>query len=517
MTQSSRRRLLQGMIAGTVAGSAGPGLVRAATETKVLTVRAEQDIITLDPAFTVHETDRDIMDVLFPKLISYKPGTDYAWELDAAEAIEQVDETHIRFKLRSGIMFNGGFGEMTAEDVKYSFERIAAPQTGSPYASDWEALDHVQVDDTYTGVIVLKTPFAPLWWSTLPWGSGSIVSKSAVESVGGRFGAEPPASSGPYYLREWIPQQRIVLARHDGWPGPAPYYDEIVALPIGDDNAAELAFAAGEVDYAGIGAGALPRYKDTPEPDTVVREFVPLNYQWLGMNVERAPYDDVRVRRAVQMAVNVQEIIDAAYFGEATRATGIVAPGLLGHRDIEMPPPDLEGARRLLAEAGHAEGFSTQLAVINQSDYLAIAQVIQANLAQIGVDVVINSYEEANFQSLGLESEGDAWRELELVYQEFFTAPDPFWTTVWFVCEQVGVWNWQRWCDKDFDRLHDAAIVELDFEARDRLYQRMQDLMWDSGAFVFTTHGVKAAVHHADVVPGVLPDGRLRLAAFRQA
>src|SRR5690554_2662197 len=123
----------------------------------VLRVRTYVDINSLDPAHLVSaETDGAIAQILYSALIAYEPGDAWKWRLDAAEAIEQVDPTHVTFRLRPGIKWTGGFGEMTADDVKFSFERIADPATKSEFPSDWTALDHVEVTGTYSGTIVLK-------------------------------------------------------------------------------------------------------------------------------------------------------------------------------------------------------------------------------------------------------------------------------------------------------------------------------------------------------------------------
>src|SRR6185369_3166153 len=125
----------------------------------------------------------DITTCCLHKLIRRKIGESWAWELDAAASVDQVDDTHIKFTLRPGLTWSNGFGEITAEDVKYSYERIADPKMKSPYADDWSALDHVEVTDPLSGIIVLKGFFASLWSTTLPEGSGKIVCKKAVEAL----------------------------------------------------------------------------------------------------------------------------------------------------------------------------------------------------------------------------------------------------------------------------------------------------------------------------------------------
>ena len=98
-------------------------------------------------------------------------------------SIEQVDELTIKFKLKPGLMWTGNYGEVTTEDVKYSYERYIDPELNSPIIGDWLPLKEVEIVDKYSGIIHLKEPFAPIWWSTLPYTSGAIVSKKATEKL----------------------------------------------------------------------------------------------------------------------------------------------------------------------------------------------------------------------------------------------------------------------------------------------------------------------------------------------
>ena len=159
----TRRGLMAGAAAGAAAMHARLGGA-SASETKVLRWRMLSDITCLDPAFYINRSENDVYAALFDRLVEMVPGDtwDYAMS-DVATKVEQVDPTHIAFTLREAVVWTNGFGEMTAEDVKYSFERIADPDFGSYYTGDWVSLDHVEVSDKLSGVIVLKEPDAALW------------------------------------------------------------------------------------------------------------------------------------------------------------------------------------------------------------------------------------------------------------------------------------------------------------------------------------------------------------------
>jgi peptide/nickel transport system substrate-binding protein len=492
---------------------------------KVLRVRSNSDIQDIDPVNPAAAADQDVMMAVFNKLVSYKPlygnesaDAGWGWELEAATSVEQVDPTHVKFTLMPGVMWTNGFGEMTTEDVKYSFERHG--QRESWTAVDWASLKEVEIVDKHNGVLVFNEPFAPLFNSTLPYGSGTIVCKAAVEQLAEKkFTVEPPATAGPYKIESWAPKQKLVLTRHDGWPGPKPAFDRIEISPIDDPKTAEIAYEAGQLDMTGLAASSLPKYQAGLPSGSKMRVYPSLFYEWLGMNVDHEPFDDPRVRKAVQLTIDVDTIIDTAYFGAADRATGIIAPGLPGHRAAnKISKPDLDKAKALLAEAGLGDGFKTTLDVHNITDHMSAAQIIQANLAQVGVEVQINSHDSGTFWTLGIEAEGDAWKGVQLIYNRYSMAPDPYWATAWFTPEQIGEWNWERWNNADYGKLHNAAVKETDAKKRHDMYVKMQDMMEESGTYVFVTHNVNAFLYRDWIVPAMRPDGgNLMYRQFRTA
>ena len=506
------------LVLGTAMGLGPLWRVRRsqAADRAVLKIRSYSDLQVLDPLNRLAQPEGDIMDAIFSNLVKAKPGDSWDWQLDAAEKIEQVDDRTISFTLRKGIKWSGGFGELTAEDVKFSFERIADPKNESPYRDDWAVLDRVEVHDPYSGTIHLKEAFAPLWTISLVRGSGCIVCKKAVEAAGGKFTTQPPAMSGPYLLKEWTPKQKTVLVRNPDWNGPAPAFDEIQIFPIDDEKTSEIAFEAGELDFTTLSLSSLPQLKEKLPAHAKLTEHPSLSYVWLGMNVENPALSDIRVREAIKKAVDVDAVLEAAYFGVAQRATGLIAPGLVGHRDITPPPRDLEGAQKLLEEAGVSD-LSLTLDILNKAERTAAAQVIQANLAEVGINVEIKPHDSGTFWVLGDEKSGDSWKSIQLMINRFSMQPDPSFATAWFTPDQVGVWNWERWRSEEFGKLHKEAIVELDPAKRQAAYARMQDLMDESGAYLFLTHELTAAIYRDTIVPGLLPDGNVRLAEFKLA
>jgi peptide/nickel transport system substrate-binding protein len=511
----SRRQVLQAGSLLTLATMI-PGGARA--EGRTLRVSSFSDLQVLDPAFFNSSQELNLVELTNQRLIAFRNADSTSWELDAAESIDQLDDTHIKFTLKKGIKWTGGYGEVTAEDVKFSFERVADPKMQSPYASDWSALDHVEVVDGLTGVIVLKSYSAILWTIALPGWSGFIVCKKAVEALPEkRYTTAIPASSGPYVLTDWKPKQQTVFERNADWSGDAGPWERIVVVPIEDPKSSELAFDAREIDFSRLSLGTLARYnKQGATSGCKILQHPSIAYVWLGMNADNEALKDIRVRQAIQMATDADSAIAAAYEGLAARAFGIIAPSLLGHRTKNLVSYDPDRAKSLLKQTG-VSGLSLTLDTLNDSQRLTMAQVIQDSLKNIGIEVTIRPRDSGVFNTLGDQKSGDSWKTIQLILNRFSMSPDPSFATEWFTPEQVGIWNWERFNSAEFGKLNDAAMIERDMKKRADMYVRMQDLMEESGQYVFLTHELRAYEVRDSVSAVLKPDGEPMLRRFTPA
>lgn len=490
-------------------------LAASGVENGVLTARIYADISNIDPAFWTSAVDALVIRAIFATALEFETGTDtFATRPKTFKSYEVLDDTRVGFEIRPGLMYTNGYGEMTAEDAKFSFERIANPETKSPYVDDWSALDHVEVTGKYTGIIHLKQAFAPLFTTTLPGVSGVILPRAAIEAAGGGFSTQPPCFSGPYRIREWTPKTRLVLERNPEWTLDAPEFDEIHLIPIEDPKTAEMGFEAGDLDFTEVGVSSIRRYAAQAPADSTFEQFDGLNYYWMGINQDNWQLEDQRLRRAIQLAVDQTAIVEAAFLGGASPSAGIVAPGLIGSRKANIYSRDVEKARALLEEAGYGGGFPLTISIQQTAENLAAAQVIQANLAEVGIQVQINQYESGTFWSLGIRSEGEQWKDVQLFLMRFSMQPDPSWATMWFTPAQVGIWNWQGFDNAEFGELHDAAQRELDDAKRNEMYIRMQDLMEESGDFVFLNFVPIGALYRNTIVPALRADGEPAFSGF---
>ncbi len=474
----------------------------AAASAKVLKVRLGKDITNLDPANVVGSEEDNVDRAVMDGLIRNVDNTDKT-ENQLVEWIKaSPDGLTIDFKLREGIKWQRGYGELTTEDVKFSYERFLDPNLASAYADDFKYLDHVEIVNKYEGKIILKQPQATLWTTTLPRTSGLIMCKKFVEEVGLDKIKTDIVGTGPYVLAEYTPNQRIVLKRNPDYWGTPPYYDEIQLIPISDDKAAEVALEAGDIDYGVISLASVDRFKSNPAFKVDVMPTA--SYGWVGMNVESPKLKDLNVRQAIRYGIDVPSILAATYNGQAQQARALIPQGILGYwADAPLYQRDVAKAKDYMAKAG-LKTLDLKLAINNNSEYSSWGQIIQQNLAEVGINITIDPLDDAAFWDLGM---GDKGKDVELFTMTFTSMPDPAWFSMWFTCAQVGVWNWMRWCDPKFDQMHDQAIATLDPAKRAGLYIDMQKL-WDEAAMsVWVTNQPLARAYKPDIVPVVYSGG----------
>jgi peptide/nickel transport system substrate-binding protein len=486
-----------------------------AAEGGLLKARMQEDIQVLDPGYMIGGAETTVQFACLPRLaVSVQDaGGNWGWApSDYVEKIAQTDPTHIAFTLKPGFMWSGGLGELTTEDVKFSFERMLK----SDWSARWPTLDKVDVEDKYNGVIVLKSPFAATFLMGIASESGSIIPKAATEKLkDGKFTTELPGQCGPYTMTEWTPKQKVVLKANPDWKGTKPAFGEVHLINIEDTSAAELAFEAGEVAITHVLPATAARYlKQMPAGAKLATLAGPF-FTWIGMNTQHEKLKDIRVRKAIQRAVDVNSILDAVFGGTAPLAHGITPVGINGHRTESKYSYSPDEARALLKEAGVSD-LSLEFKTLNEAYRVTAAQIVQANLADVGIKLDIIPLDSGPFWNLGLESKGEDWKNLQLWWMRYRTSPDPSDGLQWFTKAQVGIWNWERWSDPEFEELWVKGLAETDDAKRRDIYLRMQEIMEDTGAYVWITHDPLSYIHSDKIVPAFDTGGELIVENFKQ-
>ncbi|CAN5369919.1 ABC transporter substrate-binding protein [soil metagenome] len=495
-------------------GDAGDGTDETADEPSdaptgddVLTIRLVTDMSNLDPAWMTGTYDDAIAMNIMEGLVAFEPGTNELVNV-LAETFESSDDgLRHDFTLKEGIQFHGGYGELTAEDVKFSFERIAGltdPPLESTYEGDWTGLQEVEVTGTYSGTIIMSEPSAPLKVIALPGNAGLVVSKAAVEELGEDF-ATQPIGTGPYEFTSWSPGSEVVLTKFEDYGGALegyadpPQWSQIVFRPIEDDSAAGIALETGEVDFGQIAASAVDRFE--ADDRFVVDPLTTFDYGWIGMNVADETLADVNLRRAIRAALDIDSMITAGFEDRVTPAHTLVSPEMpVGSwDDAPVYERDVDAALGYLEEAGISD-LTLSMATTEQAGSRTIVEIAQANLAEIGITLDIEVLDGSQFREEALDG------QLQLFYTSFSNGPDPSWATVWFTCEQVGDWNYMNWCNEEFDELHEAAILELDPDARNDMYVRMQEIMDEEAIAAWVMYRTNFYTFSPDLQISLVPD-----------
>lgn len=323
------------------------------------------------------------------------------------------DGLEYTFHLREGVKFHNG-NDFTAEDVAYTFHRLltvdGAVNTefidqvkGAEELMNGETdtLEGVEVIDDHTVKVTLKEPFAGFLASISSPGV-SIYDSEATEAAGDQFGMDPTLTvgTGPFMFSSWSFNNQLVLScNEDYWKGASALPGVVIKI-IPDTETQSMMFESGELDILDLdyAADSVDRFTET-YPDQIV-QGPRVGITYFTMNFNKEPFKDVKVRKAVQMAIDRQAILDALYGGRGQIEQGIFPHGLIGfNADQEEIKYDPEGAKALLAEAGYADGFDMEIAADSSaSDTITMAlEIVSSQLAEVGINAEIKNYDQSTW------------------------------------------------------------------------------------------------------------------------
>lgn len=323
------------------------------------------------------------------------------------------DGLEYTFHLRQGVKFHNG-NDFTAEDVAYTFHRMLTVEGGvntefidqikganELLAGETDTLEGVEVVDDYTIKVTLKEPFAGFLASISSPGV-SIYDSEATEAAGDQFGMDPAVTvgTGPFEFSSWSFNNQLVLTRNeDYWKGASKLPGVVIKI-IPDTETQSMMFESGELDILDLdyAADSVDRFTET-YPDQIV-QGPRVGIVYFTMNFNKEPFQDVRVRKAVQMSIDRQAILDALYGGRGQVEQGIFPHGLIGfNSDQEEIKYDPEAAKALLAEAGYADGFDMEIAADSSaSDTMTMSlEIVSDQLAEVGIRAEIKNYDESTW------------------------------------------------------------------------------------------------------------------------
>lgn len=427
------------------------------------------------------------------KNLAVVPGLAESWEISP-------DGLSYTFKLRSGVKFHDG-SDMDAEDVAASIRRVQSAAVASPLASRVTPITGIEVVDPTTIKFTLDAPFAPILTSL---SNIAIVPAEVETNVEGL--QQTPIGTGPFKFAEWQPNGFIGLTKNeDYYLDGLPKLDGVKFNFVPESATRQVGVTSGEYDLLpGIDPATALQLQG--QPNVTVQETRDIAYTLLGMNASREPFTNPKVRTAINMLLNRQEIIDAALFGSGVPA-GPLSPALVNWAvdpsTYACYTQDVEGAKALLAEAGVTTPLKVSMNVLPRQDTRDIAQVVQQQLAAGGIEVSLVTQEIGDFVQ--------SWKNSD--FDTFISAnggsPDPdeyFYRTF----RGGGSTNVFKYDDPEIDTWLDEGRAETDPAARKAIYDQVQAKLACDGPAAHIAYGtLYTAV--ANGVEGfeIFPNGRL--------
>ena len=476
-----RRTMLTGL-----AGLSAPGLLGYAEAAPTGSpLRAAMTgfttINTLDPGKAAVNPEFFVIWGLFNTLVKFDANMTVVGDL--AETWTNPDPTTWEFKLRRGVKFHDG-SEMTAEDVVFTFSRLADEKFASPVRKKMAEVTDVSAADPYTVRIKTAKPFAPLiTYLTNTRTSTQIVCKKAVQAMGDEAYARNPVGTGPWKLTEWRPNERLSFTAHTEYFEPGlPRSPALEVLLIKEDSSAVNALAAGGLEFVNaVPYGDTERLKRTPAVE--FSSMPGLNARFVHLNIQRAPFDDVHFRRAVSMSVDRKAFVQAVVFGQALPSQGYIPQAIGWAYDTEphaYASYDPVAAKAELAKSKYGPGTEVVVYGFPDSWWKRMSEVFVDMVNRtLGVKFRVEFMDSRTHFAKWQANDGWAWPNGWIALCD----PDEY----LFDCFHSTGWrNFSKYSNPEVDRLLEQARQELDRTAKGGpLYMQAERLIAEDCPSVF--------------------------------
>jgi peptide/nickel transport system substrate-binding protein len=479
----SRRRFLKvtgaGLAGAALLGTVGCGGDQADSGeggTGTFVVARTGDVDTLDPHTATAFTTFDALELVYDSLLALEPKK-LTVVPGLAEDFKYSDGGRtLTLNLRKGLSFHDG-SELTSEDAKASLERILDEKTGAAARSYFLAIDQIKIPDERTVVLRLSRPDVSLT-TALASLNAAIVPKKGIEA--GTIKREPNGS-GAFVFEEWKQGQHFsVKAFKDYW-GEGPYVDRVQIRVIPEESSVLAGLRAGNYH---LGLLTDPNVALQAEGSNLeIERILTLDYHGVMLNGNRSPLDEEKVRQAIACAIDRQQLIDSAAFGEGKVTGPITSPAYQYDPTAGLPydPPNIEAARRLLEEAGYGNGVELNTIVMSGNYATAVdeAQSLKSQLEKIGVtlnleqletNVYVDRWLEADFDAAVVRNGGSP--DPHLMYDRYFTRDGNFRDVAGYYSDKL-------------DDLMARGVTETDTDVRQRIYAEFQEQLLEASPWVW--------------------------------
>jgi peptide/nickel transport system substrate-binding protein len=505
----TRRAMLQALgvgaagLAGLSAGLPGPAEAQAVKRGGTMRIGSFQNIDTLDAHNTTFITACAIHNNIYNgllkitstdgKSVDFKPELAREWEI-------QGDRVHV-FRLHKGVTFHNG-DPCTSADIKWNLERVKDKQQAPIHAWKLELLESIETPDPQTIKLSFAKPypFLRVAFTGSTGRAATILSPRAVKEKGKAYGRSP-VGTGPFKFVEWKEGDFISLERFanywetDAAGGKLPYLDKVLIKIIIEPSTLVAALKTGEVD--GINNVAPQFVADLrKDPKLTVHTAVGGNWRCLHMNLAKEPFSDKNLRKAVAFALDRKEILSRVEFDEGIIAHGPISPPMSGFYDPAYETGkngqyfDLEQAKQLMKQSKYTSGAEVMLLSGNAGTAPRQAEVVQAQLAKIGVKVNIELADAPTFRRRWLQE-----RQWDLVQIQWDADLDPD-ETLYPELHSTEAWNAGKWVNKEFDKMVEGARSENDFKKRKKYYEEAVRIIIEDAPVVILLHLNEQKVFH---------------------
>ncbi len=451
---------------------------------------------------------------IFNALLKYNANLDLEGELAESWVISNHNKT-ITFKLKPNLKWADG-KPLTSKDVLFTWKLVIDENTRSPYASDYQLVKKAETPDALTFRITYAQAYAPALDS---WASLHILPKHLLkdQDIHKTTFARKPVGSHYYQLDQWNPGENIKLSRNANSVLGQAKIDKLITRIIPDNSAQFLELMADNIDSMGLDpikySRIIPARPELKKDLNLYKELGN-SYTYLGFNLKHKPFDDIRVRKAINYAIDKQEIIDGVYLGLGINIASPYKPGTRWSNPRLKPYSyDPNKARALLKEAGFedADGdgvlerdgipFAFEIITNQNKEREKSAVIIQRRLKEIGIDVKIRAIEWASFISRFINT-GD----FDVVILGWGLGLDPDQYNIWHSSQQTpGQFNFVGYNNPEVDALLEQGRTELDPSKRMKIYHEFAKRLLEDSPIVYLSAGYGLTAMHKRVQGIVTP------------
>lgn len=446
---------------------------------------------------------------LFNSLLKYDQNLDLAGELAASWQVAKDNKT-ITFRLKPNLQWADG-KPLTSADVLFTWQLITDEKTHSPYASDYQLVTQAEAPDPQTFIVHYSQPFAPALES---WASLQVLPKHklAGQDIHTTSFAQKPLGSHYYQLQEWRHGEYIKLSRNPkSVMGPA-YIETVVERVIPDPAAQFLELMADHIDSMNMDPITYARIiPSRPALAARLNQYKELgnSYTYLGFNLKRKPFDDVRVRKAINYAIDKQEIIDGVYLGLGIAIASPYKPSTRWSNPTLQPYAfDPAKARQLLAEAGYTDsdgdGYVDKqgqklsfeiLTNLGNKQREKTSVIIQRRLKEVGIDTRLRTLEWASLLTNFIKP-----GNFDAVVMGWGLGLDPDQYNIWHSSQQnPGQFNFIGYHNPQVDHLLEQGRLEFDPQKRMQIYHDFAKILYDDSPLVYLSAGYGLTAIHKRV------------------